>query len=161
MPRFVIRVVQNFTLPPSLFSAVIWLFSRQLCNIVLLFSIYQCLADDILCPVQMLVAIISLDLHLHNLILCALSCLPVCCLIFFSLFSTRGISCILVQLNRWVLKTWFGKWFVTAFFSYVSVYNTLFNSKFSHKEHNVRLARWVFSSVLVFCSFGKWKGIIL
>lgn len=37
--------------------------------------------------------------------------------VFLFPFSIQGISCILVQLSHWVLKTWFGKWFATVCFS--------------------------------------------
>lgn len=75
-----------FTLfSPLLFSAVIWLFSCHSCKNFIQFPNVKLI---ILCLMQMLVAIINLDIvHFPKLIFCAFSCLPVWYLMLLFSFS--------------------------------------------------------------------------
>ena len=61
-------------------------------------------------PLQNLISFSTIDL-------CIVLLACVVFNVFFFLFCTQGISCILVLINHWVLKTWFGKWFVTVCFA--------------------------------------------
>jgi len=105
-------------------------------------TVYQCLAGDILCPVQLLTAIFSLDiLHLHKSILCVLSCLPVSCLIFFPFqYSRHFLYSSPAQPLGPEDLVW--KMVCYCFLSlFMFMFLILFLTASSHKEHNIRLAR--------------------